>query len=122
MSGLPDLPPVPTLPAMPPLPSRPRTQAAPAAPGLPSLPTPHIGTPQVPAVPALPRPQVSGPVTDGLPTGALGGTPSTQDVPAGAAQQLMAQLRGLITELENSGGGGQLHPMNVTALQEPPTL
>ncbi|HEY3749376.1 MAG TPA: hypothetical protein VGL80_09265 [Pseudonocardiaceae bacterium] len=120
LSGMPDLPPVPTLPAMPPLSSRPSTQAGPAVPGLPSLPTPQVGTPQVPAVPALPRPQVSGPVTDGLPTGALGGAPSTQDVPAGAAQQLMAQLRGLISELENSGGGSQLHPMNVTELQEPP--
>jgi hypothetical protein len=120
LSGMPDLPPVPTLPAMPPLPSRPSTQAGPAVPGLPSLPTPSVGTPQVPAVPALPRPQVSGPVTDGLPTGALGAAPSTQDVPAGAAQQLMAQLRGLISELENSGGGSQLHPMNVTELQEPP--
>lgn len=91
-----DLPPVPTLPAMPALPDLRRAPGTQDRPAIPAVPT-------VPAVPA----------------------PTTQDVPAGAAQQLMAQLRGLISELENSGGG-HLHPLNVTALQapdlQPPTL
>jgi hypothetical protein len=92
---------------MPPLHDGPSTQSLPTIPAVPG----------VPAVPNLPVPHVSGPLTGGLPT--------TQDVPAGAAQQLMAQLRGLISELEHAGGG-QLHPLNVTALQapdlQPPTL
>lgn len=107
VASLPDLPPVPTLPAMPPLHDGPSTQSLPTIPAVPG----------VPSVPNLPVPHVSGPLTSGLPT--------TQDVPAGAAQQLMAQLRGLISELEHAGGG-QLHPLNVTALQapdlQPPTL
>lgn len=102
LPALPDLPPVPTLPAMPPLPGRPTTQDLPTAPALPS-PTftpPHLNTPSVPTVP---MPHVSGPLAGGIT-----GQPTTQDVPAGQAQQLMAQLRGLINELENSH---QPHPM-----------
>ncbi|HVV19304.1 MAG TPA: hypothetical protein VHF06_07705, partial [Pseudonocardiaceae bacterium] len=139
--ALPDLPPVPTLPAMPALPGKPGLQDAPAAPSLPVT-TPHLTTP---SVPTLPTPHVSGPdlPTSGLPTSGL---PSTQDapslftpnipvsprvptlptagvapqnVPAGPAQQLMAQLRGLISERENAGGGRHVHPMD--AVQEPAT-
>jgi hypothetical protein len=59
------------------------------------------GLPDLPPVPTLPAmPPVSG------------GPPTAQDVPAGAAAQLMAQLRGLISELESSGGSGHLHPMD----------
>jgi hypothetical protein len=105
--SLPGLPPVPTLPVMPAPHNAPSTHALPAIPFVPT----------VPAVPSLSVPHVSGPLAGGLPT--------TQDAPAGAAQQLMAQLRGLISELENSGSG-QLHRLNVTALQapdlRPPTL
>ncbi|HEX5114740.1 MAG TPA: hypothetical protein VFW65_06035 [Pseudonocardiaceae bacterium] len=101
LSTLPDLPPVPTLPAMPPLPGRPRTQAMPAAP---VLPQPQVSAPSLPAIPALPR--LSGPAAGGFP--ALG-APAPQDMPAGSAQQLMAQLRGLISDLEQ---GRQMHPMD----------
>ncbi|HEX3651062.1 MAG TPA: hypothetical protein VHV49_21770 [Pseudonocardiaceae bacterium] len=98
LPNLPDLPPVPTLPAMPPLPARPTTQNLPAAP---VLPAPQVSAPSLPQVPALPH--LSGP---GLP--ALG-APAPQDMPAGSAQQLMAQLRGLISDLEQ---GRQMHPMD----------
>jgi hypothetical protein len=98
LSTLPDLPPVPTLPAMPPLPGRPGTQAMPAPP---VLPHPQVNAPSLPPLPALPR--LNGPATGGLPALA------PQDMPAGSAQQLMAQLRGLISDLEQ---GRQMHPMD----------
>ena len=101
LSTLPDLPPVPTLPAMPPLPARPRTQDLPTPP---VLPQPHVSAPSLSSVTSLPH--LSGPVPGGLP--ALGG-PATQDMPAGSVQQLMAQLRGLISDLEQ---GHQMHPMD----------
>lgn len=122
--ALPDLPPVPTLPAMPALHSKPSVQDAPAA--LPPIGATHLNAPSLPSAPRLSAPQVSmphvsAPLAGGLPVGQPATQPATQDVPAGAAQQLMAQLRGLISELENAGSGN-LHPMNVTELQEPPML
>jgi hypothetical protein len=56
-------------------------------------------------------------VNGGLPTGGPDGRPAIQDAPAGAAEQLMAQLRGLISELEESSG--QLRPLDVNSLDEP---
>lgn len=97
LGGLPDLPPVPTLPAMPPIPQRPPARTAPGAHRRPA-PGPRTQEPPVP--PAAPPPHQH---------------PS----PPGAAEQLMAQLRGLISELEASSG--QLHPLDVTALHEPDT-
>jgi hypothetical protein len=93
LPSLPDLPPVPTLPAMPPLPdpNRPTPQSGRAGPQPPSLFTPNI--PSV-TVSDLRTP----PPTDG--------TPQPQDMPAGPAEQLMAQLRGLISEL----GTGEAEP------------
>jgi hypothetical protein len=106
LPAIPDLPPVPTLPAMPTLPGRAATQDLPAPPALP------INAPQLnaPSLPTLPTPHVSGPVTGGLPTAA--GRPSTQYVPTAPAPRLMAQLRGLIDDLENVTGGNRVHPMS----------
>jgi hypothetical protein len=100
--ALPDLPPVPTLPAMPSLPGRPTQQDLPAAPALPSptLSAPHLTTP---SLPNLPTRHVSGP-----PANNVTGHPATHDMPAGPAQQLMSQLRGLIDDLDN---GRHMHPM-----------
>jgi hypothetical protein len=84
LSSLPDLPPVPTLPAMPPLPKRPVPQSNPAASTLP--------IPRVVGPPATARP----PATPSLFTPNI---PPTAP-PAGAAEELMAQLRGMMTELE----------------------
>jgi hypothetical protein len=93
LPSLPDLPPVPTLPAMPPLPdpNRPTPQAGRAGPQPPSLFTPNI-------------PSVT--VSDLRTPPPTAGTPQPQDMPAGPAEQLMAQLRGLISEL----GTGEAEP------------
>jgi hypothetical protein len=153
LSALPDLPPVPTLPAMPPIPGRPTTQDLPALPGLatPSLPTPSLTGPSVPSLAQLPAlPSIPGrPTTHDLPaTPALPivsasslftpivpavpavpalpevAVPQVQDVPAGSAQQLMAQLRTLITDLENSASGAPtgMHPMQGLGDIQPPAL
>jgi hypothetical protein len=82
---------------------------------------PGRGLPRMPArpgMPASPRQRMSGPSTEVLPR--LGGPlpPRDQDTPAASAQQLMAQLRGLINELE-SGDSGRLRPLDVTSFHEP---
>ncbi|HEX4702789.1 MAG TPA: hypothetical protein VH352_11725, partial [Pseudonocardiaceae bacterium] len=128
----------PSVPALP-TPHVPGTQDVP----VPSLPTPSLPTPglsapslfapNIPAVPSLPKPSLPTPSlpTPGLPTSGLPvpavpsvpavGTPHVQDVPAGSAQQLMAQLRALISDLENSASGSptQLRPMGDI---QPPTI
>jgi hypothetical protein len=91
-----------------------RKPVAPNLSGLPDLP-PVPTLPAMPPLPSRPGPQAA-PAAPAVPTPHLG----TPQVPAGTAAQLMAQLRGLISELESSGGGRQLHSMNVTAPQEPP--
>jgi hypothetical protein len=102
LAAFPDLPPVPTLPAMPPLPGRPTTQAlpvGPALPNLPTLPTPNLSAPTLSA-PTLRAPNLptaglpATPMLPGVPQ--LPGTAHPQDLPAGSAQRLMAELRGLI--------------------------
>jgi hypothetical protein len=93
--GLPDLPPVPTLPAMPPIAPR---QPGRTAPGAHRRPAPGPRTQELPVTPAAPPPH-------------------QHPTPPGAAEQLMAQLRGLISELEASSG--EPHPLDVTALHGP---
>lgn len=85
---------------------------------LPPVPT----LPTMPALPALRR----APGTQDRPAIPVMPTvPGSQNVPAGVAQQLVARSRGLISELENPGGG-HLHPLRVTASRapdlRPPTL
>jgi hypothetical protein len=115
---VPTLPTVPTLPA-PHLPTAPSTHALP----VPTLPAaPSLFTPTIPAVPTLPAtPHVSTPSLPSLP--GLG-VPQTQDMPAGSAQQLMAQLKNLISDLENSASANptRFHPMQGLGDLQPPIL
>jgi hypothetical protein len=109
LPSLPDLPPVPTLPAMPPLPdpNQPTRQAGRPAPRFqqPQSQQPQSQAQQPPSLftPHLPSVTMSDMRTPPL---ADDGTPRTQDMPAGSAAQLMAQLRGLISELDT----GQAEP------------
>jgi hypothetical protein len=89
LSFLPDLPPVPTLPTMPPLPNR----------RLPGRPPPRPGMQGWPVGPSL--------FTPNVPVAAEH---------TGSAEQLMSQLRGLISELEH---GDTPHPSYLTEPQEP---
>ena len=119
LPALPDLPPVPTLPAMPQLPTRP-TQGLPASlPGLPNVPTPAVSGPSVPSIPGLPAAHLPAQGTLPVPSLFTPAVPAVQDMPAGSAQQLMAQLRDLISDLENSASGA---PTRMYPMQEPPAL
>jgi hypothetical protein len=143
--AVPKVPTVPTLPA-PHVPTPPSTHALPVSTPLPAAPS--LFTPTIPAVPTLPTPHVSAPALPSAATlpsapslpsaatlpsaGALSsvpalpgiGVPQTQDMPAGSAQQLMAQLKNLISDLENSASGNptRFHPMQGLGDLQPPIL
>jgi hypothetical protein len=89
---------------------------------VPTLPAaPSLFTPTIPAVPTLPTPNIPAPALPSLPGV---GVPQTQDLPAGSAQQLMAQLKNLISDLENSASANptRFRPMPGLGDLQPPIL